>query len=191
MLSLFSSFTLALSWISATQGTFRMRQHRYAGTTSFRSPHGEIPGGSPLKFCNESRSTDLYSIDQIELYPNPLYIDDVFEVHFYGNFLKNITEKATWTFLARYGNSTEHETGTMDFCESLDSIDQPGRHGQPDCPPEKGFALLKMSAWVMPMFIVPGDYYFKFDAMTKENERIYCLDAEIYLDHRGRRISGR
>lgn len=74
MLSLFSSFTLALSWISATQGTFRMRQHRYAGTTSFRSPHGEIPGGSPLKFCNESRSTDLYSIDQIELYPNPLYM---------------------------------------------------------------------------------------------------------------------
>lgn len=159
--------------------------------------------------------------------------DDIFEIHLYGksrhrifqstyaqgsrnslgNFLQNITKKATWTFLARYGNSTEHETGTMDFCESLDSIDQPGRHGQPDCPPEKGFALIKMSAWVMPMFIVPvsirfswidisgklfarltgnqGDYYFKFDAMTKENERIYCLDAEIRLDHRGRRILGR
>lgn len=108
--------------------------------------------------------------------------DDIFEVHFYGksrhkifhstyaqgsrnplgNFLKNITEKATWTFLARYGNSTEHETGTMDFCESLDSIDQPGRHGQPDCPPEKGFALIKMSAWVMPMFIVPVSIRFRW-----------------------------
>ena len=43
----------------------------------------------------------------------------------------------------------------MDFCESLDHIDQPFRHGSEECPPEKGYAMISMSAWVMPMFIVP------------------------------------
>ena len=43
----------------------------------------------------------------------------------------------------------------MDFCQSMDSIDQPDRHGKRDCPPAKGFGLIMMSAWVMPMFIVP------------------------------------
>ena len=35
---------------------------------------GEIPGGSPLRFCDESRDTDLYAIDYIELQPFPLYM---------------------------------------------------------------------------------------------------------------------
>ena len=67
-----------------------------------------------------------------------------------------------------------------------------------------------MSMWVMHMFIVPvkflsaqrslllgrdiqvcetcggadrkyGDYYFKFDAMTREGERIHCLESHIHL----------
>ena len=37
----------------------------------------------------------------------------------------------------------------------VDSIDQPDPRRKRECPPEKGFALISMSAWVMPMFIVP------------------------------------
>ena len=33
---------------------------------------GQIPGGSPLRYCNESSKADLYQIEDIELYPNPL-----------------------------------------------------------------------------------------------------------------------
>lgn len=35
---------------------------------------GEVPGGSPLRLCEESRDTDLYAIDYIELQPFPLYM---------------------------------------------------------------------------------------------------------------------
>lgn len=31
-----------------------------------------------------------------------------------------------------------------------------------------------------------GDYYFKFDAVTKEGERIYCLDVQIHFDYKDR-----
>lgn len=34
----------------------------------------QIPGGSPLRLCNESSKADLYQIEHIELYPNPLYM---------------------------------------------------------------------------------------------------------------------
>ena len=34
----------------------------------------QIPGGSPLNYCNESSKADLYQIEHIELYPNPLYV---------------------------------------------------------------------------------------------------------------------
>ena len=43
----------------------------------------------------------------------------------------------------------------MDFRRSIDGIDQPDLNCRQECPPEKGFALIDMSAWVMPMFIVP------------------------------------
>lgn len=56
----------------------------------------------------------------------------------------------------RYGNASEWETGWMDWCHgAIDSIDQPGGPREHDCPPEKGFGLIMMSAWVWPMFIVP------------------------------------
>ncbi len=44
----------------------------------------------------------------------------------------------------------------MDWCGGfIDSIDQPDRNRKHDCPPEKGFGLIMMSCWVMPMFIAP------------------------------------
>lgn len=33
-----------------------------------------IPGGSPLRYCHKSRTTDLYQLDYIELHPNPLHM---------------------------------------------------------------------------------------------------------------------
>ncbi|MCJ1364601.1 Phosphatidylglycerol/phosphatidylinositol transfer protein [Acarospora aff. strigata] len=189
----------------------QQQQHVVPGSKSLSLP-SKIPGGSPLRFCNESSATDLFSIDEIELYPKPLYIDDVFDVHLYGKalkpstghgsranssltrlagtFLQNITNNATWHSFGRYGNATVNETWTQDFCKVVDSIDQPDPRRKRECPPEKGFALISMSAWVMPMFIVPGDYYFKFDAVTKEGERIYCLDANIHLEYRDKKRDG-
>jgi len=38
---------------------------------------GEIPGGSDLVYCPESRDTDLFSIERLEVYPTPplLYVN--------------------------------------------------------------------------------------------------------------------
>ena len=73
-----------------------------------------------------------------------------------GTFLKNITDNAAFTYTARYENYSEPAHGTLDFCDTaIDSIDQPGGPRRHDCPPQKGFALIMMSYWVQPMYIVP------------------------------------
>ena len=192
MVRILDTITRVFSWSTAFQISTRPRQH----DLSTFSLHEKIPGGSPLAYCNESRPTDLYQIDHIELYPNPLHMyvtifahcllltqtiarsDDIFQVHLYGmfdpvpspiepkmliatpgTFLKNVTDNATLAYTARYGNSTESESGTMDWCKGfIDSIDQPDPHRQHDCPPEKGFGLIMMSSWVWPMFIVPVSF---------------------------------
>lgn len=130
-------------------------QKAFVSPTSSLSQNSSIPGGSPLRHCSESRSTDLYSIDRVELWPQPLYIDDVFEVHLYGTFSQNLTTNATWTMTARHTDTPRNETGTWDFCAVPDSIEQPISNRKMQCPPEKGFALIMMSGWVVRMFIGP------------------------------------
>ncbi|KAI9794423.1 MAG: Phosphatidylglycerol/phosphatidylinositol transfer protein [Peltula sp. TS41687] len=199
MYDILAPIVQALSWSTTMQRPLSPHSppHQHSLASSGYMGNNQIPGGSPFRFCHESHEADLFSISQIELDPQPLHIDDSFEVRLYassnekltrelpfsGTFLQDITDGATWTMLSRYGNSSEHESGTLDFCESIDSIDQPDRDRERECPPEKGDALITMSAWVMPMFIVPGDYYFRFDAVTKEGRRIYCLDVNIHLDY--------
>ena len=67
MWDVFSSLVQAVLWITA------MHPREITDSPALLS-RGTIPGGSALKFCNESRGTDLYAIDRIELYPKPLYM---------------------------------------------------------------------------------------------------------------------
>ena len=55
----------------------------------------------------------------------------------------------------QYGDITNNETWTIDFCDTMDNIDQPIPHREQECPSQKGFTLIMMSTWVMTMFIVP------------------------------------
>lgn len=60
-------------WSTAIPGLFHLHQDKHTEST-LHLLSGEIPGGSALKLCNRSRDTDLYSINKIELYPNPLHM---------------------------------------------------------------------------------------------------------------------
>ena len=73
-----------------------------------------------------------------------------------GTFLRSITPNATLAYNVRYGTSADSEGGVLGFCGAFtDGIDQPGsRHGR-GCPPVKGFGLIMMSSWVLPMYFTP------------------------------------
>lgn len=70
---IFDSIVRAVSWSMAYQTVSRPQYYDYTQSTSVIA-HGRIAGGSPLRYCNESRDTDLYQIEHIELYPSPLHM---------------------------------------------------------------------------------------------------------------------
>ncbi|KAB5566683.1 hypothetical protein GE09DRAFT_1107834 [Coniochaeta sp. 2T2.1] len=153
----------------------------------------EVPGGTPLSFCEVSRSTDLFNISmvQIDQLPRPVHIDDDFLFYLYGTFQDTFPANATINITVDCGSHCEDYgvpsgTGgsfTLDFCD-VSGIEQPlgGMRKTPICPPEKGSGLIKNVGYVWPMFIrSPGWYNFTFDAKTAEGERIYCLTSEVCL----------
>lgn len=73
MLHIFDSIIRAVSWSTAFQIVSRPQHHDHTESISI-VPHGKIAGGSPLRYCNESRDTDLYQVEYIELYPKPLHM---------------------------------------------------------------------------------------------------------------------
>ncbi|KAI9872213.1 MAG: hypothetical protein M1830_001903, partial [Pleopsidium flavum] len=81
MFSVLSLIVRAVLSSTVIQATFlpqqqqqqqQQQQHVFPSSTSLSLP-SKIPGGSPLRFCNESCATDLFSIDEMELHPNLLY----------------------------------------------------------------------------------------------------------------------
>lgn len=58
----------SLPWLAVFQSTM---PDRPLGSLSLLSILGVIPGESNLKFCTESRDTDLFQIDRVEVHPTP------------------------------------------------------------------------------------------------------------------------
>jgi hypothetical protein len=59
----------SLAWLAWFQASFT-HQHIMTTSASLSIP-GVIPGGSNLKFCDESRATDLFNITRLEVHPTP------------------------------------------------------------------------------------------------------------------------
>jgi hypothetical protein len=70
----------------------------------------------------------------------------------YGSVLKGISEKATWYFNTWRDNWKEHFGGTVTFCNTTDTTEQPYPDRTEEFP-EKGFELTSvlggflMGAW--------------------------------------------
>ncbi|KAH8165903.1 hypothetical protein CIB48_g2344 [Xylaria polymorpha] len=153
----------------------------------------ELPGGSPFSLCDVSQPTDLFQVASIELTKQPIYIEDVFQFHLYGEFQETFTPNATMELTVDCGSHCEEygvppgerpgESGTVPFC-GVSDIEQPlgGEKRNETCPPVEGHALITSPGYAWRMFFgAPGWYNFTFDARTTEGDRIYCATAEVCL----------
>jgi hypothetical protein len=60
---------IGFAWLAGFQSSMP-GQHSMSPSTSLSIP-GVIPGESNLKFCPESRNTDLFQIDRFDVRPSP------------------------------------------------------------------------------------------------------------------------
>lgn len=113
-------------------------------------------------------------------------------------FLSDISDDPIWNWYVRdTENLYPGNNGTLKFCDAMEEVEQPGRRG---CPPKKGFAIISIHTFVpwltgtvcligsffhfrKKSLIEQGNITVKFDAKTKEGERIYCLDGDFELDY--------
>lgn len=73
-----------------------------------------------------------------------------------GTFLTDISDDPIWKWYARdlRDNSTNNPglSGTLPFCDIMETIEQPDPSREKECPPEKGFALISLHYYV-PWFV--------------------------------------
>ncbi|KUJ09737.1 uncharacterized protein LY89DRAFT_276611 [Mollisia scopiformis] len=111
---------------------------------------GIIPGDSYAKFCNESRTTDLFSIEYFSVHPIPLVVEKDLDIYIYGTFLKDLTPNATWHWtIADPSNHGQNQSGYFWFCDTIDAIEQPNPDhvARESCLLVKGWAIISIHGW--------------------------------------------
>ncbi|OIW25809.1 hypothetical protein CONLIGDRAFT_684347 [Coniochaeta ligniaria NRRL 30616] len=156
-----------------------------------------IPGGSPFSLCAVSRPTDLLNITYMELFPQPVWLDDMFQVTTYGTVLESWEANGTTTLTLdcgshceEYGQPEEDWAGenftVPGVCGwAIGDIQQPvggPRKRNETCPPVAGPAVITSLGWVPWILIyAPAYYNFTIDAKTNDGRRIFCITTELCM----------
>ncbi|KAF4633678.1 hypothetical protein G7Y89_g4420 [Cudoniella acicularis] len=144
---------------------------------------GDIPGGSIVRLCAESRDTDALEIERIVNVPQVPYLDDVIDVFIWGNFTRDISNDSTIDYQINVTANTGDFgalNGTFNICDCIDQMRQPPYSKKPEraCPPSEGPVFIDYSYWFADWLVAPGQWSMKWDAKTPEGDRIFCLEAE-------------
>jgi hypothetical protein len=102
----------------------------------------------------------------------------------------NIAENATFERSAT--NSYHQQLGVSQFCDTRETLKQTDPFCERRCPPDKGWVIVHWNTAEVGHPIVgekkkhrcsdqQSSYNVKFDAKTKEAERLYCLQEQFEL----------
>ncbi|KAH8679742.1 hypothetical protein BGZ60DRAFT_400595 [Tricladium varicosporioides] len=152
-------------------------------------PGHYVPGGSDFRYCDVSDDSDLLAIDELNVWPTPVVLGESLKVHIFGTFQKSITPNATWGYSIDINNGERSTSGLIDLCDVMNMIEQPNKKPH-TCPPEKGGAIVTIGAYMFSWY-GPGQYKARFDAKTEEGERIYCVEADVWLAEKNDTQSGK
>ncbi|KAK3318300.1 ML domain-containing protein [Apodospora peruviana] len=90
----------------------------------------DVPGESPLKFCEADREKDLITIDSVDLSPNPPEAGTTLEIAASGTVKETIEDGAYVNLSVKYGYIRLINT-KADLCEEIKNVDL-------ECPIEEG-----------------------------------------------------
>lgn len=128
-------------------------------------------GENPLHHCKADHSSDILSLEYVNLTPNPPSPGHKLRIEASGILLRDIEEGAYVNLVVKYGlirlvNVQE------DLCKQVSNVDM-------ECPIKKG--LVKIVKDVeLPREIPPGNYHVTADAFTKDGrDNIICLEASV------------
>ncbi|CAL3969948.1 unnamed protein product [Diplocarpon coronariae] len=131
---------------------------------------GEVPGDNPLNFCQADHSSDILTLEKINLSPNPPKAGRTLSIEAKGTLLKDVEDGAKIILQVKYGLIKLVNT-EADLCKQVGNVDL-------ECPIKKG--PIKLTKDVeLPNEIPNGRYTVFADAYTKDGEHITCLQASV------------
>jgi hypothetical protein len=132
----------------------------------------DVPGQSPLKFCEADRAKDIITIEEVILSPNPPQAGATLTIEASGIVKEDITDGAYVKLQVKYGYIKLLDT-QADLCEEIKNVDL-------ECPIEKGKISITKEV-ELPKEIPPGKYTVQADVYTKDDDHITCLTATVFF----------
>ncbi|RKU47500.1 Phosphatidylglycerol/phosphatidylinositol transfer protein [Coniochaeta pulveracea] len=130
----------------------------------------DVPGDSPLKYCDSNRGDDIISIQSVDLTPNPPEAGSELLIQATGTVFQDIEDGAYVNLQVKYGLIRLINT-QADLCEQIKNVEL-------ECPIKKGVITVTKSV-DLPKEIPPGKYTVNADVYTKDDEHITCLTAQV------------
>jgi len=152
---------------------------RTDGQSLIRGDDFDVPGQSPLKFCEADRANDIITIDEVILTPNPPQAGATLIIQASGTVKQTIEEGAYVNLQVKYGYIKLLDQ-TVDLCEQVKNVDL-------ECPIEKGkISIIKDIE--LPKEIPPGKYVVNADVYSVDDEHITCLTATVTFGKFGKNL---
>ncbi|TAQ89242.1 hypothetical protein B7494_g2440 [Chlorociboria aeruginascens] len=147
---------------------------------------GDMPGGSIVRLCPESRDTDVLAIERIINRPQLPILNEEEDVFIWGNLTRDVSSYSTVDYQINVTANTGDFgalNGTFHICDFLEKMHQPPDSDEPEkaCPPSEGSVFINYAFWFADWLVAPGQWSVQFDAKTPEGDRIYCLQTEFDL----------
>ncbi|KAH8889675.1 hypothetical protein GQ53DRAFT_188086 [Thozetella sp. PMI_491] len=130
----------------------------------------DVPGKSPLKFCEAARSDDLIEIKSVDLSPNPPEAGQELIITATGKVKEQIEQGSFVNLQVKYGY-IRLVNMKADLCDQIGNVDL-------ECPIKEGILTITKSV-ELPKEIPPGKYTVHADVYTEDERRITCLDAVV------------
>ncbi|OAR01848.1 hypothetical protein LLEC1_04554 [Akanthomyces lecanii] len=141
-----------------------------ATALSILDDKNKIPGESPLELCEGDHSSDLITIKNVDLTPNPPKAGQELLIKASGTVKQKIEEGAYVELTVKYG-LIKLLTTTADLCEQFGNVDM-------KCPIEKGDQTIEKTV-KLPVEIPPGKYTVLADVFNADKTHITCLTATV------------
>ncbi|KAK0715664.1 ML domain-containing protein [Lasiosphaeris hirsuta] len=135
----------------------------------------DVPGQSPLKFCEADRANDIITIGEVVLTPNPPQAGTTLTIKASGFVKETIEDGAYVNLQVKYGYIKLLDT-QADLCKEIKNVDL-------DCPIEKGPISITKDV-DLPKEIPPGKYIVNADVYSKDDEHITCLTATVVFSRK-------
>ncbi|THV49468.1 hypothetical protein BGAL_0193g00070 [Botrytis galanthina] len=129
-----------------------------------------VPGNNPLTYCNADRSSDILSLDHVNLNPNPPTAGNKLTIEAVGTLSQTLEKGAYVHLQVKYG-LIRLISMTQDLCDQVSNVDL-------SCPIDAGKIIITKDV-DLPNQIPPGKYTVFADAYTVDDEPIICLEATV------------